>query len=197
MLLKRNKKISNATNQQARKFWQNKKDSLRWKMALLFVVINIIGLDLSAPGYSITTIISSEIINNSSFLPEIIQKFHEINQRFGLIDINFVKVAGKSTKILVILIMALICYYFIRNKDPFSNLELLRNIPINGYNKKHFYLREIAFYAKYLPSNVLAVMCSKCPDGDECARSIPSTGEEKTRAWCRLFAKLSAQDVIS
>ncbi|MEA2096737.1 MAG: hypothetical protein U9P73_08625 [Candidatus Cloacimonadota bacterium] len=197
MLFNRKKETLNETNQQARKFWENKKDSLRWKVALFFVVLNIVGLEFSAPGNSITTTISSEILNNSSFLPEIIQKINVINQHFGFVDINFVKVAGKSTKILIILIMALICYYFIRNKDPFSNLELLRNIPISGYNRKHFYLKEIAFYAKYIPSNVLAVMCNNCPDGNECTRSIPLLGEEKTRSWCRLFAKLSAPDVIS
>lgn len=197
MFTKKAKVVQNATNQQARKFWETKKDSLRWRIALFFVMINIVGLELVAPGYSITTTISSEIIKNSSFLNEIIVKFHDINKNFGLIDIDVVKSAGKSTKILIIFIVALICSYFIRNKDPFSNLELLRNISIDGYSKIHFYLREIAFYAKYVPSNVLAVMCSECQAKNECTKSIPLKSEEKTRSWCRLFAKLSPDDVSS
>ena len=126
MLKSKNKQKVPESNQAAQVVWVKKKITLRWKMAILFVFINIVGLEFSAPGYSITTLFAENILSHSSFLPEIINVFQKLNSQFAFIDVTYQSFFGKSAKLLVLFMFASFCYYFICHKDPFNNLELLR-----------------------------------------------------------------------
>jgi hypothetical protein len=193
-MLKIYKKIP-STNQATREIWEKKKQKLRWKMALFFVGITIVGFEISASGFSFTTAFVNELFQHSIYLQDILKYFDSINDKYNFIDTSLVKVLGKSSKILVVFVFAYGWYYFLFNKDPFSNIELLRKIHYKAYKKRYFFLKDIAFYAKHLPSNLLAKKCNECSRKEECENILEEIGDKKTREWCKLFAKLLPVDV--
>ena len=136
------------------------------------------------------------ILSYTVVLNEAFEFFQFIDEKLGIVDFHLYSFIGKSTKFIFLGILSLVIYYFIANKEPFSNYELLRKIGIMDKSSVPFYLNEISFYAKYLPSNVIADICnSKCEESDICPNKLPLEGEKKNRAWCRIFGVLDPKDV--
>jgi hypothetical protein len=120
-LLNKTKKNENLTNQAARDRGLEVKNSLRWKMALIFVIVNIIGLELAAPGLGLMSNITEQISKNSGLANELIESFDKFVRYLEGGKADFFVFAGKSSKLMIAGVIAWFLHYVFCNKDLFSN----------------------------------------------------------------------------
>ena len=192
--MKKEKRIENLTNREVRAFWETKKSKMRWKMSLFFAIIAVVGLEIATIEYSLSTIIIENVISKVSIIHEVTSNLEIINKKFLFFDTDIIPLLKKSTKLLIAVMLASFWYYFLINKDPLCNYELLRTINYNSKRRKNPIHKEVSFYAKYLPSNIIATICDGCGYKDGCQQRVPMDGDRKTGVWFKIFATLDSKD---
>ncbi len=178
-----------------RQAWETKKNGLRFIIIVIFVFVNLLGLEMAAAGTSLITDILSTIDGYTQLLSDFVEIFKSPLQKFGYDYSGLLDAISSSVKLTIGCFFVTIAFHLLYHKDPFSNLELLRNLPYKDNSKFKIYLRELEFYAKLLPSNILAEKCNECQDYNRCPQFIPIEGEAKNRAWCQIFPKLKEEDI--
>jgi hypothetical protein len=193
------------SNQEVRDYFYNKKFKIKFYATIIATIIIVIGCELSSPHFSITGVVTGNIVGTSPTLKAVLGK--GIIQKFlGYIytDPNdlthIIKNSGKSAIIVVILLLVGIHFF---TMDPLSNSELLRNLYRKDVNVKPPFLlrllRELKFYANNLPSNRLPEICYSCVSIG-CPNRLDPTGDKKNFRWASILAYLpvaQAQNLLS
>jgi hypothetical protein len=193
-----NKKIDPDTNTNAdvRTFYESKKTALITKISFVFIFINLVAMELIASGFSLSSSVVELTASKSLFLKQILLTAPEFFNHFGFTNVSLFAFFGKGIKFLILFIILALCKYFMNQKDPFKNYELLRNLPKKRLNKFNFLHSEIKFYSRFLPSNILLRICDECDEKTVCPNRIKEDDQSRNKAWCNLFALLPSHEIL-
>ncbi|MCA9233100.1 MAG: hypothetical protein KDA57_20810, partial [Planctomycetales bacterium] len=183
-------------NAEVRKKWDTKKSICRFTFATTATILILIGLEFASPNYSISTTIVEHAISKSDTLKAIIDN-NWLQKLFvrGFDQTRSIPIySGSSLKFAgFFLIFFVIAIHFLSN-DPLSNSELLKNLAKRSNERPpglmFRWMREIAFYAKHLPSNRLPERCASCRTTG-CGNRLGFTEDRKTYHWNSIFAQIS------
>ncbi|HEC19764.1 MAG TPA: hypothetical protein ENI97_10535 [Gammaproteobacteria bacterium] len=178
------------TNSRVRQFWQKKKERLRYRVAFVLVMANIVGLELAAPNYSLSSEISKYFVSRSGTLQSFIEYFRTAatvepgsNPMFFHDPIKYVvllSVSGVMTFVIFLL-------------DPLSNPNLIGRLGENKVVPRFWepWLRDLSFYARCAPSNILPTRCGRCRYRSSCKNVLDYHGVDKIERWNELVSKLN------
>lgn len=179
-------KYESNSNSAERLLWDKKKNWIRGLAALSITLSLVIGLEIIAVGFSITTEISSKLVSSTPIY-ELKGLLSDENQLIFFL--------AKLIKLIVVASLSCFFYYMFAHKDPFSNASLLLKFQNNNYKTKFFFLEELAFFSKYLPSNIIGEQCEACEKRASCSNLISYNTAEQNWAWNKLFALFDPSDV--
>jgi len=175
--------------------WQKRKEKTKFHIVTMFVLLNIIGFELAASGFSFTKSISSHLIHSDT-LSDYISYINNSALR-NIFPIYTTASFGKLLKLGIELAFILLVMYFVSVRDPFSNWgflnRLLENMKCKKATKYLPWRNELTYYANKMPSSYMASLCNTyCPDcPDHCKFRVPQDGLQKVYAWHHLFGGLT------
>lgn len=185
---------SNSPIDTYRDSWQRfegKKKILRFWIAALFVLVNVVGVELGSPNYSLQHKLATILIEQSptiGFLAERVLGNPED-------DFTTAKNLGHLLKLTFVLGLAVVVLYALSNCDPFHNNSVLRrkaNLPLpRSWLGSVF--RELAVYARSMPSTVLPQQCLDCRHKRECPSRLVPGNDENVNVWRIIHSTLSGR----
>jgi len=176
------------SNSEVRSFWQGKKEKLRVKIAILFSAINIIGLEIAAPNYSLSREISTYFVSRSETLKDFANYWQVLFSSQNAAELSVV--FHDPIKYAILAFIIILLGFVIVTMDPFSNVALLREL--GGADRKAKWWkpweRDLKFYASFLPSNILPTRCHNCESNSQCENALNHGNSDKTLRWNTLVA---------